>query len=52
MYIAHKREDGQIQLLSEHLKGTAQRAAEFAHAFGAEKRHAVQDSYMISENTA
>jgi len=37
MYIAHKRDDGQVQLLREHLKGTAERAAEYARLFGAEQ---------------
>jgi len=37
MYIAHKRDDGRIQLLCDHLKGTAERAAEYARLFGAEQ---------------
>lgn len=35
MYIGHKREDGAIQPLREHLTGVAQRAGRFAEAFGA-----------------
>ena len=35
MYIAHKREDGQLQLLEEHLKQVAILAKSFAEGFGA-----------------
>jgi CRISPR-associated helicase Cas3/CRISPR-associated endonuclease Cas3-HD len=34
MYIAHKREDGKIQPLLEHLIGTAEKASQFARYFG------------------
>ena len=35
MWIAHKNEDGQReQSILEHLKGTANRAQEFANPFG------------------
>lgn len=33
-YIAHKREDGSIQLLKEHLLGTSDLSAQFAAVFG------------------
>lgn len=36
MYYAHKREDGKMQPLEEHLEGTANLSGEFAAAFGAE----------------
>ncbi len=36
MYIGHKREDGAIQPLEQHLQGVAQRAAAFAAVFGGE----------------
>jgi len=32
--IAHLTEDGRVHLLSDHLRGTAERAAEFAAEFG------------------
>lgn len=35
MYIGHKREDGEIQQLRDHLLGVAERARGFAEAFGA-----------------
>ena len=35
MYIGHRREDGEIQPLLDHLTGVAQRAEQFAQAFGA-----------------
>lgn len=34
-YITHKRAENEYQLLMDHLSGTAQRAADFAAAFGA-----------------
>ncbi len=34
--LAHTSEDGRVQLLSEHLTNTAQKAGEFAAVFGAE----------------
>ena len=34
MYYAHIREDGAKQPVAAHLDGTAERAAEFAAAFG------------------
>lgn len=37
MYIGHRREDGAIQELSEHLQGTAGLAGAFAHPFHATK---------------
>ena len=36
-YVTHKREDGEYQLLKDHLTGVAQRTAEYAKAFHAEK---------------
>ena len=39
MYIAHKREDGKVQSLAEHLTNVATLAGFFADAFGA-KAHA------------
>lgn len=36
MYVAHSREDGCFQSLKDHLEGTAELAAAFAGAFGAE----------------
>lgn len=36
MYYAHKRDDGKMQTLEEHLLGTAKRSGEFAAAFGAQ----------------
>ena len=33
-YLAHLRDDGHVQLLREHLFGTAERAASYASAFG------------------
>lgn len=36
MYYAHKRDDGKMQPLEEHLEGTANRSEEFAAVFGAE----------------
>lgn len=38
MDYAHKREDGVMQTVEEHLEGTARRCAAFAAAFGEEKR--------------
>lgn len=38
MYFAHIREDGEKQTVEEHLKGTAERCALFASAFGEERR--------------
>ena len=35
MYIGHRREDGEIQQLRDHLLGVAERARGFAEAFGA-----------------
>lgn len=35
MYIGHKREDGQVQPLRDHLHGVAARARSFAEEFGA-----------------
>ena len=35
-YIAHKRKDGKVQLLKDHLAGTAALAADFASPFGAQ----------------
>ncbi len=35
MYYAHKAEDGRLQTVEEHLRGTAEYAAKFAAAFGA-----------------
>ena len=35
MYIGHKREDGEFQLLKSHLEGVSMRAAEFARSFDA-----------------
>ena len=34
-YVTHRREDGSCQVLKDHITGVAQRAAEFARAFGA-----------------
>lgn len=36
MYYAHRRDDGKMQTLEEHLQGTAKRSGAFAAAFGAE----------------
>lgn len=33
-YWAHKSEDGRVQMVEEHLEGTARRAGQFADAFG------------------
>ena len=38
MYYAHIREDGKKQTVEEHLRGTAERCAAFASAFGEENR--------------
>lgn len=38
MYIAHIREDGTEQTVQEHLRGTSERCARFASAFGEEER--------------
>lgn len=45
MMIGHKREDGKVQELSEHLRGTALLAGDFACAFGA-KEHAVRTALL------
>lgn len=37
IYIGHKREDGKIQPLAEHLMGVGEMAAKFADSFGAGK---------------
>lgn len=37
MFIAHRTEDGRIQLLMDHLRGTAERAEQYAEPFGAGK---------------
>ncbi|MBR4342072.1 MAG: CRISPR-associated helicase Cas3' [Lachnospiraceae bacterium] len=37
-FIAHKREDGMVQSVKEHLAGTAELAANFASDFGAEEQ--------------
>ncbi len=44
-YIAHRKEDGHIQLLKDHLTGVAELAAEFASAFSAED-HAKQAGFL------
>ena len=36
-YIAHTSEDGRVQSVAHHLMGTAQRAAQFGAAFGAQE---------------
>jgi len=45
MMIGHKREDRMVQELSEHLRGTALLAGEFARAFGAQM-HAVRTALL------
>lgn len=40
-YYAHIRDDGQVQTVAEHLEGTARRSAQFAAAFGEERRGAL-----------
>lgn len=38
MFYAHIREDGKVQTVEEHLRGTAERCARFASRFGEEER--------------
>ena len=38
MFYAHIREDGKVQTVEEHLRGTAQRCARFASRFGEAER--------------
>ena len=38
MFYAHIREDGKVQTVEEHLRGTAKRCARFASRFGEEER--------------
>lgn len=45
MYIGHRREDGTVQLLGDHLQGVAALSSAFASAFGAEA-HAYRTGQM------
>lgn len=44
-YITHKRDDGEYQLLLDHLSGVSKRAGQFAASFGAEE-HAVRTGLL------